>query len=171
VSTPSLLHAIVQSTNVELFHSRGVAIAPLPVTTFAATRQRHSSLVGFVTFQAPEAYGYLALSMPEQVYELFVPHIVDSQARDTTRELVNQLVGRIKNRLLQFQVVLRIGLPSATGARTFESQHPTTGNEAVYCFRTLRGHVVVSIDATVDESAFNYSSAHAVAKEGDFIAF
>jgi hypothetical protein len=157
---------------VELYHSRGVAIAPLPVSTLAATRQRHSDLVGVVAFHSPQANGYLALSMPEAAYGLFTPPIVDTHAaRDMTRELANQLVGRIKNRLLQFQVTLRIGVPSVMGVRAFESQRPSTGKESVYCFRTLRGHVIVTVDATIDESAFNYSSAQTIAKEGDFIPF
>lgn len=92
-------------------------------------------------------------------------------ARDLLRELTNQLSGRIKNRLLNFALMLTIGVPSVLSGQALERQRPRRDTEVVYLFRTLRGEIVVTIDLVIDPDALNYSGSNRVAKEGDFIAF
>ncbi len=92
-------------------------------------------------------------------------------ARDLLRELTNQLSGRIKNRLLNFALMLTIGVPSVLSGQALERQRPRRDTEVVYLFRTLRGEIVVTIDLVIDPDALNYSGSSRVAKEGDFIAF
>jgi hypothetical protein len=85
------------------------------------------------------------------------------------RELTNQLIGRIKNRLMQFQVILRIGLPSAMSAQALTQQRAADAVVVTYQFRTLRGELQVTFEGTLGDAVLNYSNAVRVPKEGEFI--
>jgi hypothetical protein len=167
-----ILDIIVQSCTVELFHSRGVAVAPLAVNRKGAGTPRTFDLVGVMAFSSNGSNGRATLALENPVYQLFTsPGPEETGLHDLLRELTNQLVGRIKNRLMQFQVVLRIGLPSAMSQDALGRQRPPSPNVVHYLFRTLRGEIVVSIDGGIDEEALSYSSSIHIPKEGEYIAF
>jgi hypothetical protein len=167
-----ILDIIVQSCTVELFHSRGVAVAPVSVTRGGTPVSKAYDLVGVMAFSGTAGNGRATLSIETPVYSLFVPPTVgETGVHDLLRELTNQLVGRIKNRLIQFQVTLRIGLPSAMSPDALSRQRPPTSRAIQYAFRTLRGEITVGMDGGVDEEKLSYSSAIQVAKEGEYIAF
>jgi hypothetical protein len=110
------------------------------------------------------------LSMNDAVYGLLVPPVAGGPAmNDALRELTNQLIGRIKNRLMHFQVTLRVGLPSATKKQLLKQRSSTPA--MCYRFRTLRGEIVVTLEGSVHTEPLNYSGKVQVAKEGDFIVF
>ncbi|HKY40617.1 MAG TPA: chemotaxis protein CheX [Polyangiaceae bacterium] len=167
-----LLNALVQSTTVELFQSRGIAVAPI-----AAQGNPHPiayfSLAGLVTLSGPRANGSLTLSCADRVFSLFSPPLLATSigARDLLRELTNQLSGRIKNRLLNYTVVFAIGVPTVLSGQALERQRPRRETEVAYQFRTLRGEMIVTLDLYIDPGTLTYSSSHKVAKEGDFIPF
>ena len=122
---------------------------------------------------SPKANGSLSLSWADPVFSLFTPPIPAASmgARDLLRELTNQLSGRIKNRLLNFALMLTIGVPSVLSGQALERQRPRRDTEVVYLFRTLRGEIVVTLDLIIDPDALNYSGTSRVAKEGEFIPF
>jgi hypothetical protein len=167
-----ILDVILQSCTVELFHALGVAVAPVARSWTAAAPREHFNSVGTTTFSDPKASGTLLLSVDEGVYALFTPPAVTGAARDDLlRELTNQLIGRIKNRLLQFQLALKTGIPHVLRKQTLERQFAASTPFAAYVFRTLRGEIVMTMDGAVDPAALNYGSRVDVAKEGDFIEF
>jgi CheY-specific phosphatase CheX len=168
-----LLDALVQSSTVELFQSRGIAVAPLPSSVGNPHQPTYFSIAGVVALSAPKATGSISLSWADPVFSLFSPPMPSSTlgARDLLRELTNQLAGRFKNRLLNFALMLSIGVPSVLSGQALERQRPRRDAEVVYLFRTLRGEVVVTLDLQIDPDALNYSGTSRVAKEGDFIAF
>lgn len=169
-STRSTLDILIQICTVELFQSLGIAVAPLTVTRRAVEPQHPNDLVGVVGFSGPQAAGRITLSLNDAVYELFPTPVMGSHAmRDAVRELTNQLIGRIKNRLMQFQVMLRIGLPSAMSAQAMVQQRPGNAVVMTYQFRTLRGEVQVTFEGTLGDAVLNYSNAVRVPKEGEFI--
>lgn len=166
-----ILDVILQSCTVELFHALGVAVAPVARSWTAASPRAHFSSVGTATFADPKANGTLMLSLDDSVYALFPTPAVGAPAReDLLRELTNQLIGRIKNRLLQFQLVLRTGLPTVLRKQMLDRQFAATPF-AAYVFRTIRGEVVMTMNGIIDESALNYGARVETAKEGDFIEF
>jgi hypothetical protein len=166
-----ILDVILQSCTVELFHALGVAVAPVARSWTAASPRAHFSSVGTATFADPKANGTLLLSLDESVYALFPTPAVGAAARDDLlREVTNQLIGRIKNRLLQFQLVLRTGLPTVFRKQTLDRQYAATPF-AAYVFRTLRGEIVMTVHGIIDEAALNYATRVEIAKEGDFIEF
>jgi hypothetical protein len=168
-----LLDALVQSTTVELFQSRGIAVAPISAQQGNPHQTVYFALAGLVSLSGPHANGSLTLSWADGVFSLFSPPIPPTSmgARDLLRELTNQLSGRIKNRLLNYTVVLTIGVPTVLSGQALGRQRPHRDTEVVYQFRTLRGEVVVTLDLDIDPSTLTYSGAHKVAKEGDFIPF
>lgn len=168
-----LLDALVQSSTVELFQSRGIAVAPLPSSVGNPHQPTYFSLGGVVSLSSPQASGSLSLSWGDQVFSLFTPPVPASAlaARDLLRELTNQLAGRVKNRLLNFALMLTIGVPTVLSGQALERQRPRRATDVVYLFRTLRGEIVVTLDLLIDPGALNYSGTNRVAKEGDFIAF
>jgi hypothetical protein len=168
-----LLDALVQSSAVELFQSRGIAVAPLPSSVGNPHQGTYFTLAGVVALSSAKANGSLTLSWADPVFSLFTPPVAASSlaGRDLMRELTNQLAGRVKNRLLNFTLMLTIGVPTVLSGQALERQRPRRDTEVVYMFRTLRGEIVVTMDMTIDGDALNYSNTNRVAKEGDFIAF
>jgi hypothetical protein len=167
-----VLDVILQSCTVELFHALGVAVAPIGRSWTASAPRAHFSLVGTVGFSDPKANGSLVLSMDDSVYALFPQPALTSRAKeDLLRELTNQLIGRIKNRLLQFQLTLRTALPSVVRKQMIDQQFGSATPFAAYVFRTLRGEVVMTVHGLIDEAALNYAARVVVPKEGDFIEF
>jgi hypothetical protein len=168
-----LLDALLQSSTVELFQSRGIAVAPLPSSVGNPHHATYFNLAGVVNLTSPKANGSLSLSWADPVFSLFTPPVPATSmgARDLLRELTNQLSGRVKNRLLNFALMLNIGVPSVLSGQALERQRPRRDTEVVYHFRTLRGEIVVTLDLQIEPDALNYSGSNRVAKEGDFIAF
>nr|PZN21134.1 MAG: chemotaxis protein CheX [Pseudomonadota bacterium] len=165
------LDIIIQSSTVELFHSWGIAVAPVARNLFRPEQFQSYELVASIDFDGRGLNGTLALAVPQSVFALVKqdptrPHT----GRDWVRENVNQLLGRIKGRLLQFQVTLKAGLPAVMTPEAFE-QMRARGFLAVYAFRTLRGEVLVALSGQVDYSVFVYSGATTLPSEGDIILF
>jgi hypothetical protein len=167
------LDALVQSSAVELFQSRGIAVAPLPSSVGNPHQPTYFGLAGVVTLSSPKAGGSISLSWADPVFSLFTPPVAATSlgARDLLRELTNQLAGRVKNRLLNFNLMLTIGVPTVLSGQALERQRPRRDTEVVYMFRTLRGEIVITLDLSIDPDALNYSGTNRVAKEGEFIAF
>jgi len=168
-----LLDALLQSSTVELFQSRGIAVAPLPSSVGNPYQATYFNLAGVVALTSAKASGSLSLSWGDAVFSLFTPPVPPAAraGRDLLRELTNQLAGRIKNRLLNFALMLNIGVPTVLSGQAFERQRPRRETDVVYMFRTLRGEIVVTLDLQIEPDALSYSGTSRVAKEGDFIAF
>jgi hypothetical protein len=164
------LDSVIQTSTIDLFQAYGIAVAPILRYDYVP-KALENHLAGLTTFAGNGLSGTLALLVPEEVVVLAKDHPGSvCNPSDWTRELTNQLIGRIKNRLAQFQVVLRAGFPNAmTG-----SSMPPRGRQkpfAVYGFTTLRGQVVVTLTGSVDFSVFQYSGLVNAANEGDIILF
>jgi hypothetical protein len=168
---PSLLDTIVQSATVELFHSYGVAVAPMPRRP-ARPATLPDGHFGSIAFNGQGMSGTLLLFVPTPILGLTkASSLQPLQARDWIRELTNQLMGRIKTRLLQLQVTLHIGLPSALDRRLIEQRQKPSGMQLIYEFRTIRDEITVTLEGNFDESGFKYSGTANPGSEGDVIIF
>jgi hypothetical protein len=90
---------------------------------------------------------------------------------DWARELANQLAGRVKNRMLQFNVKLDVGTSYIVDSKVLASQLAISPSVRVYPGRTLRGEVLVSLTGMPDEAALTYVGPAHVASEGAVILF
>src|SRR3954463_14126907 len=97
------IDTILQSSTVELFHSQGVAVAPLRPCALGSQR-RFYDWVGLIHFEAQNLSGVLTISTPMPVWssrEAGATTADSETLADWHREIANQLMGRIKNRLLK----------------------------------------------------------------------
>jgi len=178
--TPAPVHSarttidiILQGSAVELFHAHGVAVAPLGSSPVGAQQRYHDS-VGMIGFEGSSFSGTLTLSIPTPVFDWHCEARDASDATtltDWTQELTNQLLGRIKNRLTMFQTNLRPFLPSTMSGAVLERLRKRAPYEVLYRFRTLRGDIIVTLDAPLHNVALIYSGGAMVAQEGDVILF
>ena len=146
----NLIDAIVQGATVDLFRTYGVAVAPIPRSPVPPT-SFPEGYCGMISFNGQGFTGTLTLFVPAPILSLTKAGAqLPLHERDWIREMANQLMGRIKTRLLQLQVTLRVGLPSTMDRRMVERRHTSTsGSLLIFEFRTTprrshgdpRGHV------------------------------
>jgi hypothetical protein len=168
------IDALVQGSLVELFQAYGVAVAPKPRGPRDATPKFPDISVGisFTREAATRKTGRLTLSLPSEVLALMKtdPGTPLRQA-DWARELSNQLLGRIKNRMLQFSVKLHAGLPQSLEPTLLQEQMQTSTTMRAYAGRTLRGDVLVTLEGIPPESELVYVGPGTLAREGDTLFF
>ncbi len=175
-STPSpsvrgAVDALVQGSLVDLFAAYGVAVAPLPRHSAgrAPPVPEISSSVAFVNKEAGQS-GRLTLSLPSAVLDL--TRVGDGLRSDWARELANQLMGRVKNRLLQFSVRLEAGVASTIEPQQLASHlAKAPAGVRMYSGRTLRGEVLVTLHGVPEDSKMVYRGPVDVFSEGDIIIF
>jgi hypothetical protein len=168
------IDSLVQSSLVQLFGAYNVAVAPLP-----RLPQHHpapildiSASVG-LSRRGAGAPGRLTLSAPSELLQGMSRGPSGGRALlgDWARELANQLAGRIKNRMLQFNVKLDVGTSHIVDSKVLASQLAISPSVRVYPGRTLRGEVLVSLTGMPEESALTYVGPAHVASEGAVILF
>jgi len=168
----TMLDVIVQSCTVELFRLWDLPVAPVRHMQVSVGQHRYEDLVGVVRFEAPRFSGALTLSLESSVLDGMIQVPTDARRRqDWVREAANQLIGRLKNRLINFQVTLHVGLPTAMSGRALEVKHRTFDTISVYLFRTVRGKLVVTLEGDIQPQALVYTGATLVPGEGEFIEF
>jgi hypothetical protein len=172
-----IIDALLQGALVELFQAYGVAIAPLP-RDVRAEPERYPELSALIGFNAASdgkcasASGRLSLSMPTEVMDAMqAGQGLQGRHADWSRELVNQLMGRFKNRLLPFGAKLQTGLPSSIGREALEAQMARAASRRVYRARTLRGEIVATLDGTLNETELSYTAPTNAPAEGELILF
>ncbi|MBI2389575.1 MAG: hypothetical protein HYV09_08265 [Deltaproteobacteria bacterium] len=171
VSTARPLDLIVQRSTLELLEAIGVPAAP----RLAGPSQAPMSgqFAGLVRFSAPAFRGALSLTVPTKI----LARTVRASANEATlldwlRELTNQLMGRLKNKLVRYQLLVRVAASTSGSAATMETQfRPIKGSERVYMFRTMTDDVVVRLRGELDDKALVFSSTAEVIDEGDVILF
>ncbi|RYZ04220.1 MAG: hypothetical protein EOO73_24340 [Myxococcales bacterium] len=164
------IDALVLGALVDLFQAYGVAMAPLPriAASRAPALPELSATIAFT--RAGAAPGRLSLSAPAAVLDL-TRNGAETQRTDWTRELTNQLMGRIKNRLLHFSVRVEVAHLVAVDSKQLALQLERAPNARVYAGRTLRGEVVVTLIGLPEESELSYVGGSAQPAEGDLLLF
>jgi hypothetical protein len=168
-----VIDTLVQSATVAVFHACGVAAAPLSSVRISTSELELEFPVGVMTFKGPGVDGAMILSLPKKVCErIEAGRKSHPDTKDLLRELVNLIMGRIKNRLTLYQVTITSGLPiSRDRIGELDSVLNKPGALTVYRFRTLDGNVLVALKGTIDESRLVYSSEIFINTEGDIILF
>ena len=174
LATPSARGAIdslVQGSLVELFAAHQVAVAPQPRSSASRVPSLPDVSVAVAFNYAGGANaGRLTLSLPSAVLDTMRGPEGATVKLDWARELGNQLMGRIKNRLLPFDLRLTIGALTALDSPALERQLPNGGSVRIYTARSLRGAIVVTLQGLPEEYKLVYVGAPAPA-EGSVIWF
>ncbi len=176
-SLRGIVDALLQGSLVELFQAYGVAVAPLPRDARGEPERypELSAVIGFTTSsdgKCAGATGKLSLSLPTEVFDLMQRDVsLHGRHADWARELVNQLMGRFKNRLLPYGARLQPGLPSSIGREALEAQLGRSASLRTYRARTRRGDVVATLDGMLKESELSYVGGTNELAEGELILF
>jgi hypothetical protein len=168
----STLDIIVQSAAVELFHENGLAVAPLSSCAVESAQRYHQN-VALLNFAGPGFSGALTLSIPDVLFESRANEsgMTPAGVVDWVAELSNQLFGRVKDRLAVFQLRLRPQLPIGMSGPVLDRLRKRTPTELLYRFRTVRGDILVTLDAPLNDVTLAYSGSAEVAHAGDIILF
>lgn len=169
---PTAMDTIIQSSTVELLQTYGISVAPRERSEASQYGGAHE-VVGIIAFDGVEVAGQLTLVVPAPVFR-GTPQGRASHTTlaEWTREATNQLMGRIKNRLLQFQVKLRTHIPTVLSGAALERQYQGRSQpHIVYAFGALRGDVLVTVDASLGRALLEYSNSSIVVPEGELILF
>jgi hypothetical protein len=75
------------------------------------------------------------------------------------------------NRLAVFQLRLKPQLPIGMSGPVLERLRKRAPSELLYRFRTVRGDILVTFDAPLDDVTLAYSGSAEVAHAGDIILF
>jgi len=124
-----------------------------------------------INFTRPGAAGRLTLSLPFPVLELTRVNTGGNLTSDWSRELTNQLMGRVKNRLLHFNVRIEVGQLLSIDSKLLATQLQRAASSRVYAGRTLRGEVIVTLEGMPEESELTYVGAGTAPIEGDMLLF
>jgi CheY-specific phosphatase CheX len=104
----TLIGGLVQDAARALFGTYGVKVdldGSLVTKTLASVE-----LVSIIGFSSDMVSGSLLLALPNSAVERTLP-APDSNLADWVGELANQLLGRLKNQLLDYHVVVNMSLP------------------------------------------------------------
>jgi hypothetical protein len=170
-SSTTAIDTIIQSSTVELMLSHRLSVAPRPRVEMAGFVP-HADVAGVVGFHGPNMGGSLTLAVPVGVFDL----MTHRQAHNTTYaewvyELTNQVMGHIKNRLIQFQVKLRTHVPIVLSGAALERHKQRTVDEVVYRFGTLRDEIAVAVDVSLTRAILEYSNASLLIRGSDLLLF
>jgi hypothetical protein len=160
---------LVQRSAYEVFAALGVSVAPTPYGS-GKRRVMADDLIGVVQLTLNGARASLSLCVSPRTLEAPSAAIGRSSVQDCLREVVNQLSGRIKNRLARYQVGMDMGLPTVF-TRSAHSPGSSDFKNLVYVFRTLTEDVQVELSKHFSSIELRYGGAVDIAEEGDVILF
>jgi hypothetical protein len=170
-----VLDTLMHACGVDLFHSFDLVVAPLRLLgpeRMRLGKLEGNELLGSIGFVGRGFSGTLMMAVPAPVFGLLKQDRERPfEARDWIREATNQMLGRIKARISQFQIDIGCGLPSTPGRDGIARLESRSATLLVYAFRTLRGQVWVALGGDLDLSLFVYSGSLAPHSEGDIILF
>jgi len=147
----STLRQIVRDSSLALFASSAVALSEGAIAV-----DDPEELGAFVGFTGTALRGALLFISTRELIGKSYPSPVelqDDQLADWTCELTNQLLGRIKNRLIDYGVRIELTIPTALFGRHLERRGSMRGGLAErWTFRHGGDPVIVYLDAMFDPS-------------------
>lgn len=158
------IQRLAAAAGAELFCAYGVEATPATGGWVETDELLYSGVMGFV---GDALRGTCLLAAPAATVLAAAPP--DARPRDWVGELANQLVGRLKSKLLARSVTIAMTTPVVlTGVRI--SPLPR-GDVAPAVFDTVTGRVMVWLELEVD-GAFRFGSERPLAAgEGDLLVF
>lgn len=170
-SSRRVFDLLLQAATVELFHAYGLAVGPTESSLRHVDDIRGYNSVGVIPFWGPGFKGDMVLIISDRTLTDLKELVVAAGSRDRTRELTNQLMGRLKNRLLRFGLTLRVGLPTAMEAQFLDRRTAGGLDVFVHRFRTVHDDVFVLLRGRFDFTQLAFSNSIFMPREGDVILF
>jgi hypothetical protein len=169
---------VIESSVVDCFSVRELALCPAEAVRPPAP-YAEGAILTFISLFGEHLTGTLLLAVRPDLAEalsLAVGPGGETQAAhlDALAELSNELLGRIKNRLLPYGVTFQLGLPKALACAGFWLHTVTGETRRAHRFTSPRGDVWVWFDVVVGPDfrmlPFDESSAKCL-PEGELVLF
>lgn len=157
---------------VDLFAAYDVALAPFPANhgaSFDAVPEVTIAMA-FASPQKPGERGRVTLSFPAALLDQMQGAANSPIKQDWARELTNQLVGRIKNRLIPYGFLLDVGALTHVDQKSLEYELNDPKELRIYAARSMQGLVLATIKGMPKDSELAYLG-QAPATEGSVIWF
>lgn len=163
----TIIDDVVRSCAEDLFRANAVELAP------RAGPIEHLDLVAVIGFSGDQIRGALGLAAPESILRRLASDHAELR-EDVLAEAANQLLGRIKNRLLSFGAEISLSLPMVLRGVEIRLA-PRPGIDVfAYAFGSAEGDVAVWFDARIEHDLVLAPSTdpndHATA-EGELVLF
>jgi CheY-specific phosphatase CheX len=146
------LDTVISESAIALFDAAGVRLSP---ATLNETGPDHT-FVATIGFASATLHGSVVLTTQRKTVAKSRPTKTqpsaptDEELDDWLGELANQLLGRIKNRLLTYGIEFQIGLPVVLRGRWLQCALPEATISRRMYFKHESGSVYVCFDAVVD---------------------
>ncbi len=142
------LRDIVGQATLDLFGHYGLDLSTLGPTE-AERLISDLAIVAVIGFTGDSMRGSLILATVKPILDHTDP-TNEAEHRDWMAELANQLLGRVKNKLIARECVIRLGTPVALAGLKLELT-PTNDTTAAQAFSSESGQVCVWFDAELDQ--------------------
>lgn len=169
------LDALVESAARALFESHGLTLGA-PQDETARLPDDHD-IAASIGFTAPQVQGAILMTTRKDLVarawprELRYREPSEREVCDWAGELVNQLLGRVKNALLPFGLTLEQSTPTVVTGKHVHRAPPSTNVARRYFFETSVGSLLIYFDAAMARGlAFSDASVRP-APEGDVHLF
>jgi len=145
-NSTSLFDAVISGACLALFEAVGAPLEPVDVAV--GSRDDVGASIGFT---GPSLRGALVLISTRHLIQSVLPEAVrgDSAAQvaDWTGELANQLLGRIKNKLLNYGVSVDMSTPTVIFGLELARKGTSAGIRRQFAFRHADQPLAIYLDA------------------------
>lgn len=149
IEAVSLIDGLVLDTSRALFGTYGVKL-DLDGSSVAKTLQS-VQLISTIGFSSPTLSGSLLLAIPNAVLQQTLP-TDDANLADWSGELANQLLGRLKNQLLNYEVAINLALPVVVSGGEFSLPAKTRRLMRHFSFVSEWGRLFIRTEIEISPS-------------------
>ena len=181
----NVLDSITSRACVDVFASRRLLLRELPGApeVVMPADQNETMVAAVVGFTGVDMRGSLVMTTTFDVVAQARPAILSRNSvstnswsdwvmvRDWAGELCNQTLGRIKNSLRTYGVIVEIGLPTVFSGRSISFAKPKSGSARFFTYEAIGRRLWLCLDATFSGDFMLMNAAEESAKEGDVILF
>ena len=163
----------------KLMHGLSVGIEYLGARDNAEQHLEHTGFAGLIGFGGDLLRGGLVLYLAEELVTKSRPETgtgpqaVEAALRDWTAELANQLLGRVKNILLRYNVKVALGVPTAVSGQGYTLTSIGDNHPRMLRFHTEHGalNILVNLEYSPELKFEEHEDGDDAAEEGDLMLF
>ena len=175
------IESIVESQLCAMFEAYGIELERITSSKSMPPSVSIAGLIGFTsdsmrgTLMIASTFALMSRSLPPEVRtHQLSEHVARDwlQLRDWAAELANQLLGRVKNRLIVNGVTLRVATPTALSGAALAVATPRSARTHPVSFANQQDQVWLFWDALVDPTLeLTEPSGETAANEGELLLF
>jgi CheY-specific phosphatase CheX len=169
----TLVDDLTQNATAALFDTYGVQVEQDGPA--ASKTPQSAALVSIIGFSSMSLSGSLIMALPRAVAEKTLP-VAGASLGDWSAELANQLLGRLKNQLLRYDLVINMSLPVIVSGETIQLLANAHQITRYYSFSSKLGKVLIRLDMDMSDNlrlsqSPDVANLDAIVNEGELLLF